>query len=114
MKIINSLLLFTLTTIGFTAHSAQENTDWIYCVITDEYNNAAYFTEVFHGNYDLMDDYEEEFFEFVLEQFGDEIDEGVSCTFESEKEATLTEYERHIIDTKDFYESVITVPFNHQ
>lgn len=114
MKIITSLLFLSLGSIAFLSHAGEENTDWIYCVITDEYNNAAYFTEVFHGNYDLMDDYEDEFFEFVIEKYGDEVDEGVSCTFESERAATVDEFKRHITDTKDFYANVITVEFHHQ
>ena len=109
MKTTRSLLFLILSSWVPFAALGEENTDWIYCVITDEYNNAAYFTEIFHGNYDHMDSYQTEFFEHILSQFGDEIDEGVHCTFEEDKSMTEMEFEQHVADTKDFYDNVVMI-----
>lgn len=87
----------------------QEGSDWIYCVITDEYNNAAYFTEVFRGNYDNMDQYETAFLDLITSKYGDEVDPGVHCTFEEDKTLIDDEFAQDVADNKDFYENVLTV-----
>lgn len=109
MKTIKLLLLLNLGLFSGISAAQQENSDWIYCVITDEYNNAAYFTEVFLGNYDNMDQYETQFFELIVSKYGDEVDEGVHCTFEEDKAMIDDEFAQDVADNKDFYENVLTI-----
>lgn len=109
MKITKSLTALFFCITCFSGFADDTNTDWIYCVVTDEYNDAAYFTEIFHGNYDNMEEYETQFYEHILNKYGDEIDEGVSCTFEEEKSATELEFNEQFTDTKDFYANVIKI-----
>ena len=108
MKTIKVFLLLSLGLISRFSMAQQEGNDWIYCVITDEYNNAAYFTSVFKGNYDYMDQYETVFEEFIISKYGEDVDPGVHCTFEEEKELIDEAFAMDVADNKDFYENVLT------
>ena len=46
--------LFAAALISQPVVAEQKNTDWMFCVVTDGYNDVAYVTDVFHGDYDKM------------------------------------------------------------
>ena len=114
MKTIKILLLLCLGLISRFSMAQQEGSDWIYCVITDEYNNAAYFTSVFKGSYDNIEQYESAFTELIISKYGEEIDPGVHCTFEEDKAAIEDEFAQDVADNKDFYENVLTFDLKTQ
>ena len=108
MKNTTLLFFFLMWSVSALANAK----DFIYCVITDEYNNAAYFTEVFEGEYDALDQYEDTFMEQVVATYGDEVDPGVHCTFEEKRSMIIDEFERDVEDNRSFYDSVVTLELN--
>ncbi|MEW6981672.1 hypothetical protein AAD001_03350 [Colwelliaceae bacterium 6471] len=107
MKIIKTLLpIFILATSA--SYTQAANSDWIFCTVTDDYHSAVYFTKVFHGEYDLLEQYENDFFQHVKTKYGGDMDESISCSFEAKKAATIDEFSEQLADSEEFYDKVIT------
>jgi|GEM_PF-2031745 len=107
MKIIIRVIILLFLPLALASNAEDVKTDWIFCTVTDDYHSTVYFTEIFHGNYDQLERYEQEFLQHIVEKYGDDIDEDTSCSFEGEKAATDSEYLVQVADSKEFYKNVV-------
>jgi len=106
MTKVKYLLTSTLF-ISLSSIASSQNTDWIFCMVTDDLNSSVYFTDVFHGNYDLLETYQTHFRDHVINKYSKEPNESTYCGFESEKGETIAEYNTELDDSKSIYKNVI-------
>jgi hypothetical protein len=107
MKNIKILLTLLISFSFPTLANTNTNTDWIFCMVTDDLNNSVYFTDVFHGNYDQLEAYQLHFRAHVIKKYSQEPNESTYCGFENEKGETLAEYNSELTDSKSIYENVV-------
>lgn len=58
-------LLTLIVSLSFPTIANTQNTDWIFCMVTDDLNSSVYFSDVFHGNYDNLEAYQTHFREHI-------------------------------------------------
>lgn len=107
MKTIKSILISMLLLGSFATVATEKNTDWIYCMITDDYHSAAYFTGIFHGNYDQLEHYQDAFFQHISSKYGKDIDHKFYCTYEANKADTVSQFKTQVADSKDYYDDIV-------
>jgi len=100
-------LLTLIVSLSFPTIANTQNTDWIFCMVTDDLNSSVYFSDVFHGNYDNLEAYQTHFREYIITKYSQEPNETTYCGFESKKDETLAEFNTELDDSKSIYKNVV-------